>query len=300
MTKVMAAFRKANHWSFYRCFKGYVVVILLVSTLRYSAARKQGKGCFGCRGLLRRRVCCNKECVAGTNCLGHSCKSIFDCHKKETCCGGKCKSVGDCSGDFCTSNFDCGRKGLCCVSSFGKKKCGNNCIGALCWKRTDSAPKEFCCNNKCSTTPCGQCNTDSDCSSVSPRCCQGVCTKSSVDCFDQTTLLWSVIAIIGLLLLFFVSCNCYCHGHRVCFATDETSLGEESLACYPHLNLPSYEQSCPDSPPPEYEREEGSSVASRCPLAAQRIRSPYREERGQISRGDHFRSTYGALEGLTV
>lgn len=271
MTKVMADFRKASHWSFHRSFKGYVVVILLVSTLRYSAGQK-------------------------------NCKSIFDCYKEETCCGGKCKNVEDCNGDFCTSNFDCGRKGLCCISSFDEKKCGDNCIGALCWKKTDCAPKEFCCNNKCSTTPCGQCNTVTDCSSVSPRCCQGVCTaRGAVDCFDQTTLLWSVIAFIGLLLLFFVLCNCYCHGHRHCCATDETSLGEESLAPYPLLDLPSYEQSCPDSPPPEYEQEERISVAPRYPLDAERLRSPYRKERGENSRGDYLQySTYGALEGLTV
>lgn len=302
MTKVMAAFRKANQWSFHCSFKRYVVVILLVSTLRYSAGHKQGRNCLDCRRLLWRRVCCNKECVLGSNCLGRSCKSIFDCHEKEACCSGICKNVEDCNGDLCTSNFDCGRKGLCCISSFDEKKCGDNCIGALCWKKTDCAPKEFCCNNKCSTTPCGQCNTDSDCSSVSPRCCQGVCTaRGAVDCFDQTTLLWSVIAFIGLLLLFFVSCNCYCHGHRHCFATDETSLGEESVPSYPLLSLPSYEQSCPDSPPPEYEQEERISVAPRYPLDAERSRGPYRKERGENSRGDplHY-STYGALEGLTV
>lgn len=309
----MAVYSKVNGFSFYRSLKGLVLVIFLTSTLTYSIASKQGKSCFGCRFLpWLKKVCCSNECIRGSNCVGHTCKSFADCYTSESCCNAKCKDDVYCRGEFCTSDSDCGRDGHCCLNSFDERKCSDNCIGSPCWKGTDCAPNEYCCSNVCSASRCVVCNTDSDCGSVGLRCCQGICQSSNFECIDQTVVICSTIGLIGFLCLFCLMCDCVCRRYRRrCVQLDGTNSwsgdswsGGESLPPYPTTqDPPPYDRTCPDSPPPEYEQEE-RTLASQYTLHAQRTSKPpppYSEERIRISGCEHsVCSIYGAVERSTT
>ena len=57
-------------------------------------------------------VCCNNECVFGSDCLGQACSSDSDCAVVESCCSSYCRS--DCAGYSCSMDSDCGSFGSCC------------------------------------------------------------------------------------------------------------------------------------------------------------------------------------------
>ena len=62
-------------------------------------------------------VCCNNECVYGSNCIGKYCTLDSHCSSHESCCNNQCKSGYDCLGFSCSIDSDCGNWESCC---FGK------------------------------------------------------------------------------------------------------------------------------------------------------------------------------------
>ena len=62
-------------------------------------------------------VCCNNECVYGSNCIGRYCTLDSECSSFESCCSNQCQSGSDCLGFSCSIDSDCGSWESCC---FGK------------------------------------------------------------------------------------------------------------------------------------------------------------------------------------
>ena len=231
-------------------FKLCVLLFVLISSLMHSA-HGSDSSCGPCYFYELDHVCCNGECVLGSNCLGHSCSSSSDCFGDERCCGSTCKADPHCFGDSCKTNSDCGQSGSCCRSD---RKCRASCIGAQCASDSDCGRNEYCCGGKCAAGPCSSCNTDSDCGGANGRCCQGRCHKSDHECIDQTAIFCGALGSIGLLSLLGCLCNCACLHKRL---RRSACAEHKNLPPYPGRNRPSYHQTCSDYPPPEYEQQEG-------------------------------------------
>lgn len=55
-----------------------------------------------CTGCGFSKVCCNNECVYGSNCIGRYCILDSHCTSYESCCNNQCKSGSDCLGFSCS------------------------------------------------------------------------------------------------------------------------------------------------------------------------------------------------------
>lgn len=53
-------------------------------------------------------VCCNNECIVGSDCFNHLCTFDDDCSTGESCCSKNCKNSVDCTGYNCFTDSDCG------------------------------------------------------------------------------------------------------------------------------------------------------------------------------------------------
>ncbi|XP_015758080.1 PREDICTED: keratin-associated protein 5-1-like [Acropora digitifera] len=158
------------------------VVLLLIVSFRFSVifswCSRSSSSCGSYQ------VCCNSQCVYGSNCLGESCSWDSHCSVDESCCSGKCRYGSTCLGKYCSKTSDCSVNEACCGS---KCQYGSNCLGEYCSKQSDCLGYEACCSGKCrSGYSCiGQsCSNKSDCS-VNEACCSGKC-RSGYDCSDQS------------------------------------------------------------------------------------------------------------------
>lgn len=61
-----------------------------------------------------KQVCCNNECITGSDCLNHYCTSENDCSFAEVCCNKKCRNSLNCEGFPCSTDSDCGFMTSCC------------------------------------------------------------------------------------------------------------------------------------------------------------------------------------------
>ena len=193
-------------------------------------------------------------------CLGQSCSSNPDCPTYESCCGNTCKQDLYCLGFSCLSNSDCGIYGSCCSSG----KCHKNCTSAHCSRGSDCRRQEDCCNNKCTLGNCTgiPCETDSDCGSDgSLKCCFTACS-SREECQDDSLGIAASIAVITILFMMGFLFKVF-----LCFSVNryyqrfphhrETTPGyaEQRIPPpYPGHDPPPYKITCPDYPPPRYDR----------------------------------------------
>lgn len=268
--------------------KACVLLFVLISSLMYSVDGSDNS-CGPCLYNAPNHICCNGECVLGSNCVDHSCLSSSDCSGDESCCGGTCKADRHCLGDSCKTNSDCGGSGSCCRTGILLKdrKCRANCIGAQCSRDSDCGRNEQCRGNRCEAChtccpTCWSCDTDSDCKNtfMYDRCCHGTCQKGDDVCIDQTAAFCGAIGSIGLLCLVGLLCKCVCY--RRAFAE------QKSLPPYPGRNVP----------PPEYEEQARTVLQSYVPETrrARERPPPYTAEPECTSGGIHVSySSYGAV-----
>ncbi|KAJ7388834.1 hypothetical protein OS493_035392 [Desmophyllum pertusum] len=78
------------------------------------------------------QLCCNKDCVYGSSCLGHDCTFDTECSSGESCCSEKCIKGPNCVGYSCSSESDCDGTGahqnkvVCCDGTCTKH---DDCYG---------------------------------------------------------------------------------------------------------------------------------------------------------------------------
>ena len=91
--------------------------LALLVLLSCSLGATSNGWCTGNNACSLSNVCCNNECVYGSNCIGRYCTLDSDCSSYESCCNNQCKSGFDCLGFSCSIDSDCGSWESCC---FGK------------------------------------------------------------------------------------------------------------------------------------------------------------------------------------
>ena len=222
-------------------------------------------------------MCCNSKCVNGSSCLGHYCKSFYDClyTSSESFCNSTC--VNGLLGCSCASDFDCSRNESCrenkCVNgrgigsscegdsdcASGKKCCtskcvkGSDCLGQSCQSDSDCSPGEGFRNSNCKQGTDGCIGfprtTGSDCGiSGDESCCDGKCSSGSYCTISALPL----VAIFGSLFLIFVmglTALLICRRDKRRQRRTQTQGNQH----YPDQAPPSYQHDSPDYPPPEYE-----------------------------------------------
>ena len=60
------------------------------------------------------QVCCNNQCVYGSDCIGQSCSTSGDCNVGESCCNSLCKDGSCYIGESCSTSGDCSVGVSCC------------------------------------------------------------------------------------------------------------------------------------------------------------------------------------------
>ena len=81
------------------------------------------------------QVCCQHQCITGSDCNNLYCQDNNDCSNGETCCSNQCKSGYDCNGFSCNLNSDCSDFEYCCDGFCDVDSCDDPTpviIGSVC------------------------------------------------------------------------------------------------------------------------------------------------------------------------
>lgn len=240
-------------------------VIIFSSMFSVTAAWCVG-GCFK-EGF----VCCNSACIQGSSCVGLRCSNYDGCSSGETCCNNICVNGTSCLGKGCSVESDCASSEVCCSGTCKDGYAG--CIGL-------------------------SCKANYDCTSYE-NCCGGICSYE-VDCDDFAIwiLLCSISACLFIILFLFMLVVCFCRRRRRYYGRvleggrlpSVTTVGDSSLS-YPYL--PSYQQSYPYFPQPQYVRYPPNNVG---PAKTSEAPPPYNrtsEEASGVVNTPHI--NYGAV-----
>ena len=182
-----------------------------------------------------------------------------------------CSLVASSNGTWCSSYQTCATGHVCCNSVCVY---GTNCLGQYCTFDSDCSSGERCCNSNChygSDCIGASCSTDTDCGSFE-YCCDGSCSYNS-DCYYDPTgvilgsLFGAVIFICLVSLCIFYACRRrqttvrpgrVIVGQRVTTVTTTRTV-PQSHPPYPGQMPPSYQQSYPYQPLPQYEQHQAAA-----------------------------------------
>ena len=118
-----ATFRLWTKRRYFRAMAARSFILFVLMT--HSFAAVSNAWCTGdsdC-GSDQGKVCCNNECVYGSDCVGQSCTFNSDCSSGESCCSSICKYGDDCVGYSCSFDSDCKRYHHCCYGYCSDSDC---------------------------------------------------------------------------------------------------------------------------------------------------------------------------------